>query len=155
MTKEELVHITLKSLCESLKTTPENFRLEDPSLGSNGFPGPTVIWQFKVEVEANKFISDPLNSTKTIIVSYNSIARQLTCQIYNKEINTMSYSGHADTSAVVQYHQHLPLSFNRSYRMFMRLRRDLIARKNEKEYLDYMKKLNAIFPTTGTDELFK
>lgn len=157
MTKQELVQLTLKQLEQSLKTTPENFRFEDPTSGqTNGaFPGPTVIWQFKVELEENKYIQDPLNSTKTVIVTYNRIAKQLTCYIFNREVNSLSYSQPADTQVTISYHEWLHPHFYSTYRKFMDLKNDLVKRKNEKEYMDYMKKLNQIFPSTHEDELLK
>lgn len=157
MTKEELVHFTLKQLSESLITTPENFRFEDPSQPTtNGaFPGFTVIWQFKVKLDEDKFISDPLNTTKTIIVTYNKMARQISCFIYNREVNNFNHNITPEVTAVVQFNTHIPLIFNRTHREFINLKQSLIKRRNEKEFMDYMKKLQAIFPSLGDDELLK
>lgn len=157
MTKEELVYITIKQLRESLKSSPENFRFEDPSISvANGnYPGPTVIWQFRVEIEENRYISDPLNSVKTIIVTYNKLGRQLQCYIYNREVNSLNHAMMADAQAAISFHDWLSPMFYRSYREFMKLRKSLLKRRNDKEYLEYMKKLNNIFPTTGVDDLFK
>lgn len=157
MTKEELVHITIKQLSESLATTPENFKFEDPAQPTNNgaFPGPTVIWQFKVKLDEDRFISDPLNSTKTIIVTYNKMARQLSCLIFNKEVNSLNFNTTPDTTAVVQFNHNIPLFFNRTYRQFNNLKQSLLKRRNQKEYMDYMKKLQSIFPSTGDDDLFK
>lgn len=159
MTKEELIHRTLKQLSESLKTTPDNFRLEDPSTGAttNGavFPGPTIIWQFRVQIEENKFIQDPMNAVKTIIVTYNKLAKQLQCYIYNREVNNLNHAMMAEAQAIITYNEYLPIFFNRTYRDFMSLRKDLIKRKEEKEFLDYMRRLNGIFPATHEDEIFK
>ena len=157
MTKEELVHITIKQLIESLKTSPENFRLENPAPGLIGgsFPGPTIVWQFKYQIEDNKYIPDPLNSTKTIIVTYNTTARQLSCHIYNREVNNLNHAMMADTQVVIQYPLFTPLFFFRTYREFSNLKKSLIKRKNDKEFMDYMKKLRQIFPTTHDDDLLK
>jgi hypothetical protein len=148
MTKEELVNSTLKQLTESLKTTPENFRLEDPTVGStnSAFPGPTIIWQFRVEIEKDKFIQDPNNSIKTIIVTYNSLARQLHCYIYHAPF--------ADASATITLGEWFSPLWFRSYRRFNKLRKKLLHMKQEKEFLEYMKKLNAIFPATHEDDIF-
>lgn len=159
MTKEELIHITLKQLSESLITSPENFRLEDPSVASttsgSAFPGPTIIWQFKVKVDDNQFVLDPLNSVKTIIVTYNKMARQLQCYIYNREVNNLNQAIMPEAQATVQYSDFLPTSFNRTYRQFLNLRQGLIDRRNEKEYTDYIRRLNGIFPAIHEEELFK
>lgn len=157
MTKEELAHLTLKQLAESLKITPDNFRLEDPTISTTigSFPGPTVIWQFRLIVEDNKSILDPLNSIKTIIVSYNKLARQLTCQIYNREVNNLNHSITPDAAAVIHYYKHLPLICNRTHRQFLSLCKDLTKRRLEKEYIDYLKRLNNIFPATHEDDIFK
>lgn len=157
MTKEELVYITLRSLIESLNNQPDNFRLEDPSLGStNGsFPGPTVIWQFRFKLEEDKYIPDPLNSVKTIIVSYNKVAKQLQCYIYNREVNNLNHAMMADAQATIVYHEWLHPMFFRTYREFSSLRKSLLKIRYEKEYLDYMKKLNNIFPTTHEEDIFK
>jgi len=159
MTKEELIHLTLRSLSESLRTTPENFRLEDPSTGqtTNGaaFPGPTIIWQFRFEIEKDKYIQDPLNSVKTIIVCYNKMAKQLQCYIYNREVNNLNHAMMAEAQAVITYHDFIHPMFFRTYRQFMKLRKQLIKSRNEKEFIDYMKRLNGIFPATHEDDLFK
>lgn len=159
MTKEELIHYTLKQLRESLKTSPENFRLEDASVApvsSNAnFHGPTIIWQFRVKVDEDKFVLDPLNSVKTIIVTYNKTACKLECCIYNREINNLNHAMMPEAQAIVTYNDWLPVCFNRTYRQFMELRGSLIKRRNEKEYTDYMRRLNGIFPATHEDELFK
>lgn len=157
MTKEELVHITLKQLCESLKTTPENFRFEDGlnPTAHGAFPGPTIVWQFKVQTDTATYIPDPLNATKTIIVTYNKMANQLNCYIYNREVNNLSFNVTPETTATVQYSTHVPNCFYRTFRQFQNLNQSLIRRRNEKEYLDYLKKLAAIFPQTHDDELLK
>jgi hypothetical protein len=157
MTKEELVHITLKQLSESLVTSPDNFRLEDPSLGQTqgSFPGPTLIWQFRVQIEENKFIQDPLNSVKTIIVTYNKMAKQLQCYIYNREVNNLNHAMMAEAQVVIAYHDFVPPIFYRTYRQFISIRKTLLKRRMEKEYLDYMRRLNGIFPATHEDDLFK
>lgn len=156
MTKEELVYITLKQLSENFNTSPENFRLEDAELGptQGSFPGPTIIWQFKVELkDGEQPIIDPLNATRTIIVTFNKISNQLSCHIYLREVNTISSATMADSQAVVQCCS-FPI-LNRTYRRFKQIRESLIDRRREKEFWDYMKKLNNIFPSTHEDELFK
>ena len=156
LTKEELIYITLKQLSDSLKTTPENFKLEDPptNISHGSFLNPTIIWQFKVKIE-NNYIPDPLNSTKTIIVTYSSLSKQLSCYIYNREVNTLNSAVMCDTHAEVQYNDFIPCILYRTYRQFNNLKRSLIKRKNEKEFVDYLKKLGQIFPNTGDDELLK
>ena len=156
MNKEELVHITLKQLSESLKITPENFRFEDSSLGhsSGNFTGPTIIWQFKVQLE-DKFIPDPLNSTKTIIVMYSKMSKQLSCHIYNREVNNLNHAIMPDTQVIIQYHDQAPAYLYRTYRQFISLKKSLIQKKNDKDFIDYMKKLTQIFPTAHDDDLFK
>lgn len=158
MTKEELIHLTLKSLAESLKTTPGNFRLEDSSVNpvttGGVFPGPTIIWQFRVEIEKETYIQDPLNAVKTIIVTYNKISKQLQCFIYNREVNNLNHAVMAEAHATITYHEFLHPMFYRSYRQFMQLRANIIKRRNEKEFIDYMKRLNNIFPHVHEDDIF-
>ena len=157
MTKEELVHLTLKQLRESLKVSPENFRFEDPASATvNGsFPGPTVIWQFRVKIDEDKFIPDPLNSVKTIIVTYNKMSRQLSCFIYNREVNNLNHAMMPEAQTVVKFNDHIPAFCYSNYRLFCKLQEELVKRRNDKEYADYMRRLNGIFPATHEDELFK
>lgn len=159
MTKEELIHITLRQLGESLKTSPENFRLEDASVSPTSanatFHGPTIIWQFRVKVDEDKYVPDPLNSVKTIIVTYNKLARKLECYIYNREVNNLNHAMMPEASAIVHFNDWLPVRLNRTYRQFMGLREGLIKRRNEKEYTDYLRRLNGIFPASHEDELFQ
>lgn len=155
MTKEELVHITLKQLSESLKISPDNFRLEDITVGpvSGSFNGPTIVWQFKVQLKEGQYIQDPHNANRTIIVTFNNLTKQLSCSIYFREVNTYNNSIMPDSQAVVQCFEYPIL--NRTYRQFMKIRKQLIEQRHEKEYHDYMRKLNNIFPTTHDEELFK
>lgn len=155
MTKEELIHLTLKQLSESLKLSPENFRLEDPELGimSGSFPGPTIVWQFKVQLKDGQFIPDPLNATRTIMVCYNKLANNLSCYIFLREINSISANVTPDSQASIDL-LNFPI-LNRTYRQFQSIRKNLIQQKREKEYVDYLRKLNNIFPATHEDELFK
>jgi hypothetical protein len=159
MTKEELIHITLKQLSESLKITPENFRLEDASIGlttsGSSFPGPTIVWQHRVKIDEDKFIQDPLNSVKTIIVTYNKINKQLQCYIYNREVNNLNHAIMAEAQVSITYPDLIPTVFYRTHRQFMTLREELIRQKNQKEYIDYLRRLNGIFPATHEDEIFK
>lgn len=155
MKKEELIHITLKQLSDSLITTPENFRLEDPELGNTqgSFPGPTIVWQHRLKVKEDTYIPDPLNATRTIIVTYNKMANQLSCFIYLREVNTLNHAIMPDSQAMVQCF-HFPI-LNRTYRQFTAIRKSLVQQRREKEYLDYMRKLNNIFPSTHEDDIFK
>lgn len=151
MTKSELISITLKQLEERLKTHPECFKLEDPTIGSTTFTCPTIIWQFKVEVD-NKIINDPNNAPRTIVVSYNKYHKQLSCAIYMREVNTVSNSIMAD--ATVQVNFSYPL-LNKPFHQWRRLRKALIKRHKEKLNIDYLSKLTGIFPDTFEDELLK
>lgn len=155
MTKEELVYLTLTQLTESLRIQPENFRLEDPALGTVGgnFHGPTIIWQFKI-TSNGVVIPDPLNNTRTIIVTYNKLGRQLQCYIYNREVNNLNHAIMADAQAAITFHDLIHPLFYRVYRQFMSLRKELIQMKYEKESLDYVKKLNSIFPATNEEDIF-
>lgn len=155
MTKEELVYITLKQLSDNLKSSPENFRLEDSSLGSTSgsFPGPTIIWQFKVKTKENEYIQDPLNANRTIIVTYNVMANQLSCLIYFREVNSYSSVATPESQATIQF-GYFPI-LNRTYRQYRSIRKLLVVRRREKEFWEYIKKLNTIFPSTHDDELFK
>jgi hypothetical protein len=157
VTKEELVHLTLKQLQESLKLTPENFRLDDVTTGTtnNTWPGPTIIWQYRILLDEDKYIPDPLNSVKTIIVTYNKVARTIQCSIYNREVNALTYGNAPEVIATVAFNPHIPLLFFRTYRQFMSIRGSILKRRNDKEFMDYMKRLNGIFPSTHEDELFK
>lgn len=157
MTKEELVHTTLKQLTESFKLTPENFKFEDPATTQThgSFPGPTIIWQFKVKIDEGKLIADPLNSTRTIIVTYNKVARQLSCMIYHREVNNFNHAVMPETQASTQYHHSVPLILYRTYREFANLKESLIRSNNEKEFMEYMKKFNQIFPSANDEDLFK
>jgi hypothetical protein len=153
--KEEMIYITLKQLEDSLKIAPENFRLEDPELGpvNGSFPiDPILSWQLKLKIKEDTYIQDPLNAARTIIVTYNKMAKQLSCYIYFREVNSLNRAVMADSQVTLQCYN-IPI-LNRSYRKFQKIRKQLIKLHREKEFLDYMKKLNNIFPATHEDELF-
>jgi hypothetical protein len=155
MIKEELVYLTLQQLSESLKSSPENLRLEDSAIGpmNGNFLGPTLIWQFKVETKPGTYIPDPLNASRTVLVTYNKVGNQLSCMIYFREVNSINHAMMADAHATIDLFQ-IPW-FNRSYRKFMEIRSKLIDQKREKDYVEYLKKLNNIFPSTHIDEILK
>jgi hypothetical protein len=155
MIKEELVHLTLKQLSESLKGSPENLRLEDTEIGpmNGNFLGPTLIWQFKVETKPGTYIQDPLNASRTVLVTYNKISNQLSCMIYFREVNSINHAIMADAHATIQLY-HIPW-FNRTYRQFMDIRSKLIEKKREQEYVEYLKKLSNIFPSTHIEDILK
>lgn len=155
MQKEELIYLTLKQLLYSLDSSPQNFRLEDPELGSNNghFPGPTIIWQFKCEIQPGVLIQDPLNASRTIIVTYHKLSNNISCHIYFREVNSMNSAIMADSQAVQPLHKFKIV--NRNWRLFEKLRKKLIKMKREQEYIDYLKKLNNIFPSTHIDELLE
>jgi hypothetical protein len=155
VTKEELIYLTLKQLNESLKSSPENFRLEDTEAGiiNNSYHGPTIVWQFKVETQPGTYIQDPLNATRTVIATYNKLSKQISCYIYFREVNSINHAIMADSQMSLHLSQ-FPI-LNRTYRQFMKLRNKLLDKRREKEYLDYLKKLNNIFPSTHVDELFE
>jgi hypothetical protein len=151
MTKEELIYITLKQLKESFDTCPECLNIEEPGTSSNSsHMGPTIIWKFRVVVDGLT-IPDPNNSNRTIIVTYNSMAKQLTVSIYFREINNLNHAVMADATATVKYSEWPWL--HKSYRKFQSLREKLLRRQKEKENLEYLKKLSSIFPGTFEDDL--
>lgn len=155
MSKEELIHLTIKQLSDNLEIAPQNFKLEDTALGpvNGNFISPSIVWQFKVELKQGLLVQDPLNATRTIVISYNKIAQQISCHIYFREVNSWNNGLSADSQATQQLYQY-PI-FNRNYRAFQKLRKKLLAMKREQEYIDYLKKLNNIFPSTHVDDLFK
>ncbi len=156
MDKEELVHLTLKQLNESLSVTPENFRFEDPRLTvSSSFNCPTIIWQHRMKLDNDTYVQDPLNNVRTIIVCYNSVLRQVQCYIYHREVNHLNVAMMADAQAHVTYNRWVHPTFYRTYRQFTALTKRLTNARQEKEFLDYMKRLSGIFPGTHEDELFK
>ena len=81
------------------------------------------------------------------------MAKQLSCLIYFREVNTLNQSVMPDTQALVQCSE-IPI-LNRTYRQFMKIRQQLIKQRREKEFIDYMRKLNNIFPSTHEDDIFK
>lgn len=155
VTKEELIYLTLRQLRNSLSASPENFRLEDTEIGftNSSFTSPTIIWQFKIKLKENEYVQDPLNPTRTIIVTYNRIKRELSCNVYFREVNSINYAITPETQAAFKCCQ-LPI-LNRSYRQFMHIRKILIKQKRDKDFVNYMQKLNNIFPSIHEDELFK
>ncbi len=151
MTKDELVLITLKQLEESFKNSPECFHLDDSEIGQTNYPGPTIIWKFRVELDG-KTIQDPNNATRTVIVTYNNMAKQLTTYIFFREVNNISNTIMADAVATTKYSEWPWL--HKSYRKFNNLRKALLQKHREQENIEYIKKLSSIFPSTFEDDLF-
>lgn len=154
MTKEDLLNVTLKQLEESFRCSPECFQLEDPELktkNSSTFTGPTIIWKFRVDI-GGTYYPDPNNASRTIIVTYTSAFKQMSCHIFFREVNSIGSAFTSDTEVTVQYN--IPL-LNESYRRFMRLKKKLIKKRRDKENMEYLNKLSSIFPTTFDDDLLK
>lgn len=152
MTKDELINITLKQLIDSFRNSPERLHLEDPELGGNNYLGPTIVWKFKIEIDG-KSVQDPNNAIKTVIVSYNPVAKQLTAYIFFRDVSSIHSTIMADAVATIKYNKYPWM--HQSYRKFMYLRKKLIQRHREKESIDYIKKLSAIFPAIFDDELLR
>jgi hypothetical protein len=153
--KEELIYLTLRQLNENYSQSPYNFRLEDPeikTLNANATEI-NIVWQFKVELKPGEYITDPLNSSKTIIVSYNKKTNELFCCIYFREIHSSHLAIMADAESRISLFKFK--IFNRSYRAFWRLRRRMLRDKLDSDYLDYLRKLNKVFPSTHEQDLFK
>jgi hypothetical protein len=149
MTKEELIHITLKQLIESFKVSPECFQTEACDSSGRTPIGPMILWRFRVELEGNN-IPDPNNPSKTILVVYNEMAKTLTCNIFLRDVPDFNKAIMADGDATI----HLTFPFlNRSYREFKDLRKRILRRKLELKGMEYLNKLRSIFPTTHDDDL--
>lgn len=151
MTKEEVMCATLKQLSDSLRISPERFKLEDPEVGECTFPGPTIIWKFKVELDG-QYIQDPNNAPRTIIVTYNSMGRTLSCAIYLRDIG--SYTNMAP-DALIKVNYNVWCYFYKSYWRFMKLRKQLIEVHKNNTNLHFLKKLNSIFPSALDENILE
>jgi hypothetical protein len=151
MTKEDLILLTLSQLKESFEQSPECFTVEDYRLNYNNFQGHVVVWKFKIELNGN-VIQDPNNAVRTVTVGYNTMNKTITASIFFREVYDVSYSMVPDASINFKYTM-WPWLY-KSYRIFIKLRKDLLARRREKQNMDYVKKLLSIFPATGDDDLF-
>ena len=145
MTKEELVELTLKQLSDNLDSCPDCFELfEDPEWPEANVTKTycTIMWKFMVEIGDQNY-PDPNNSPRTIIVTYSFSAKKLSCYIFFREVDSPNKAMMADAGVEITYK--IPI-LNRSYRVFTRLRKSLIRLLKEDDNLDYLKKLNSIFP---------
>ena len=150
MTKEDLIYLTIKQLKDSFRSSPECLTIEDLEVGNTQYPGSTIIWKHMVEL-GGKMIQDPNNATRTIVLTYNTMAKQLTASIYFRDISNFNHNIMADASTTYTY-KYWP-NLYKSYRMFMKLRSKLISKHQDKLNMDYIKKLTNIFPTAGDDDL--
>ena len=153
MTKEELVLITLRQLNNSFKTTPECLDLEDYTVTAvhSSFSGPTIIWRRMIEVNGEN-IQDPNNAARTVIITYNKLAKELSCYIFFREVTNIQYAIAID--AKIELKWRIPF-LHTPYWKFMALRKKLIHRIKNKQSIEYLDKLSEIFPTTFTDDLLK
>lgn len=151
MTESYLLDITLKQLLESLETSIECFTLEGPSVGNtSNFNSDTLIWKFRVEIDG-RYVQDPNNSPKTIIVNYSKISNKLSAYLFMSDIYNTTNLNRADATASV-YFRFYPILY-RQYRAFEKLKKTFLRKKAEKDMQEYMRKLNSIFPTAGDDNL--
>lgn len=153
MDKNELVNITLKQLLESLKDCPECFELEDKEITPDrSLIGPIIIWRFRCKVNG-EIVNDPNNPARTIMVSFNNIAKSINCSIYLREVTSYNLAIMPDTQVSITYKWH-PMLYS-GYRNFMKIRKALLERHKQKLNDAYLDKLQSIFPSTFTDELLK
>lgn len=153
MTKDELMQLTIKQLSESLTNSSECFELhEDPTWPYTDphKPNITILWKFRVVLNGDN-IPDPNNSPRTIILNYSIPYKRLSCHIFFRDVEKVTQAIMAD--ATVEVHCKWPF-FNKTYRSFSRLRARVLQKIKEKEHLDYLKKLNSIFPTILDENLF-
>ena len=151
MTKEELMIITLKQLKDSAKHSPECLSLEDPELGHSGHSGISIMWKFRVEVDGNT-IQDPNNAARTVIISYNKFHKQMIAQIFFREIYNANTAIMPDAIVIVKY-KRWPFLY-KSYRDFRSLRKLILKSHFGRQSINYLKKLNSIFPSALDDHLF-
>lgn len=153
MTKDELIQLTIDQLSESLNSSLVCFELHEDPVWPYIDPSKyytTILWKFKVEVDGNA-IPDPNNSPRTIILGYCHSTKQLSCQIFFRDVESPNKAIMADATVRMTYK--VPM-LNKSYRKFSKLRKTIIKRLKEKDQLDYLKKLNSIFPTALDENLF-
>jgi len=153
MTKDELIQLTIKQLNESLNSSPECFELlEDPlwPILDTTKSYITIVWRLKIDINGDTYL-DPNNSPRTIILSYSFFSKKLSCYIYFRDVDSPHKAIMADAAIDVAYK--FPI-FNKSYRKFKKFRTNLINKIKEKEQLDYLKKLNCIFPAALDEKLF-
>lgn len=151
MKKEALLDLTIKQLTESLSNSPECFELfEDPEFSSGSGLYTVIVWKFKVIVDGSH-IPDPNNSPRTIMISYSYKARSLRCDIFLRDVDNPRTAIMSD--AFIEIHYKVPF-LNLSYIRFKKFRRMLINKIKQRENIDYIKKLNSIFPSILDDNLF-
>lgn len=153
MDKNELVNITLKQLLDSLETAPECFELEDREITPDrALIGPIIIWRFRCKING-EVVADPNQPARTIVVSFNNIAKSINCSIFLRDISSHNLAIMPDTQVTVVYKWHPML--HSSYRAFMKIRKILLNKHKQKMHDAYLDKLESIFPATFTDELLK
>lgn len=151
MTKEDVLKITLKELISAHERAPECFEITDKEVDQGLLTSSTTIkWSFKVKVQ-DEILDDPNNASRTIILSYNPIIRQLSCSIFFREINNMHHAILSDASTSVEYR--FPL-LHKNYRQFRQLRKSIIAHTKRIESDKFLNKLGSIFPSIFEDDVF-
>ncbi|MEM4726288.1 MAG: hypothetical protein QXG63_05050 [Nitrososphaerales archaeon] len=151
MTKKDLLLLTLKQLKESFDLAPECLALEGIDDKNGKLFSPTIVWRRLVELEDNKLIQDPNNAARTVIVTYNKITQQMTANIYFRDVVSLSTNIVPDATVSVVY-KYWPYLY-KSFRIFMGLTTKLQQRRQNKQHIDYMRKLASIFPTAGDNDL--
>ena len=110
------------------------------------------MWRFRVTVDGQN-IQDPNNAARTIVLTYNNIVKKLTANIFFRDVINVNSAIMTDATATAVYCE-APW-VHKSYRRFMKLRKQLLIIYREKENIEYLKKLSSIFPTTFDEDLFK
>ena len=140
MTKEELINLTLKQLQDSLRTSPECFSIEDHSVGCSSTAS-SILWKFRVEIDGDS-IPDPNNANRTVVVTYHKSSKQITAQIFFREIYNANSTIMPDAIVTVKYNR-WPILY-KSYRDFIKLRKKLIKLHVSRQNINFLKKLNTI-----------
>lgn len=151
MTKDDVLRITLKELINAYERAPECFEIIDKEIDPNlSTLNTTIKWSFKVKLQ-DEIIDDPNNASRTVILSYNPVSRQLSCSIFFREISNMHHAILSDANASVEYR--FPI-LHKNYRQFRQLRRNILAYRKRTENDKFLNKLGSIFPSIFEDDIF-
>ncbi len=150
MKKWELIGLTLEQLLERQRQNPESFEYSDKSYPIVGGGGqPTIYWQPKLTIKSDsRTISDPNESQKAVIITFNDFTNQLICYIHSAITTTgikALESKHADASMVDDRNF---IKYRANWRKFQQLANAIKEHDRTKENERYLKKLFSIFPGT-------
>lgn len=149
MENHELIGITLDRLLAHFKESSESFEFNDGNTMSHTLP--TITYRPKIQLSEHTTYSVPdPNNEHAVMVCWNETTNTMSCHIFAKappNLNPVLADIQIQCSRYFE-------KWRSNYKKFNELRELIADRDAYKHNMNYLKKLQSVFPDTLDDKLF-